>query len=230
MNHSARFVIAAAAVWGVLGMEGTAQAIDGVDEDGGIEAWVLKLEVPPTAEEELADPWNPGLDPYGDLRLHLQGFEGGKTLGVRILLEGDQIGFDGGFSGVLVHEANGGQSARGLLDLQLTFLPIANDRARLRLEGGLGGLFTRCFNAVGPVLGASSEVRLFGPVGLSGAAHWVPWPYRSLDAHLAAQLSFGHYHLRAGVSRVSFDDAGRVGGERHAESFVGPWLGVGIRM
>lgn len=232
MDRSARLAVAisGAALWGFFGSAGAAQAADGVDEDGGIEGWVLEIDVPPTAEEELASPWNPGLDPYGDLRLHLQGFDGGKTVGVRILLEGNQIGFDGGFSGVFVREPGGSQSARGLLDLQLTFSPISNARARVRLEAGVGALFTRCFDAAGTLLGTSGEVRLFGPVGVSGAAHWVFWPYRSLDTHLAAQLSIGHYQLRAGVRRVSLDDAGQAGGTRLTETFVGPWLGVGIRM
>ena len=232
MNQSARlaFAFAGAALAGLLGTGGVARAADGVEEDGGIEGWVLEQHVPPTAEEELADVWRPGIVIHGDLRLHGQGFGGGEAVGVRIILEGEQLGFDGGYGGVFVREPDGRRTARGLLDLQLTFSPISTEWARVRLEAGLGALFTRCFDVAGPLLGASGEARLFGPLGLSGAARWVFWPYRSLDSHLAAQLWIGPYQLRAGVRRVSLEDAGQVGGNRGPETFLGPWLGVGMRM
>lgn len=228
MSPSARLSVAV--LCGLLGTAGEARAADGVEEDGGIEAWVLLLQVPPTAEEELGEEWRRPSVVHGYLRLFGQRFEGGEAVGVRIIVEGERLGFEGGFGGLFVRSPDGraSRSARGLLDLQLTFSPVSTRRARVRLGAGLGALLTRCSDEAGPALGVSSEVRLFGPVGLAGASRGVFWPYRSLDSNLAVQLWLGHYQVGLGVRHLSVDDAGLGGGER-PESFFGPWLGVGMK-
>jgi hypothetical protein len=228
MSQSARQIVAV--LCSLLTTAGAARAADGVEEDGGVEAWVLLQEVPPTAEEELGEEWRRPYEVHGDLRLFGQRFKGGDAVGVRIIVEGDQLGLDSGFGGLFVRKSAGreSRSARGLLDLQLTFSPIATQRARVRLGAGLGALFTPCSDAVGPAFGVSSELRLFGPVGLAGASRGVFWPYRSLDSSLAVQISLGHYQVRLGVRHLYLDDASLGGGTR-PESFIGPWLGVGMK-
>ncbi|MBI5545083.1 MAG: hypothetical protein HY901_14425, partial [Deltaproteobacteria bacterium] len=101
---------------------------------------------------------------------------------------------------------------------------------RLRLEAGVGVAFAPDMTATGPQLGVSGELRIIGPLGVEGAARVVPWPHRTLDWHAALQLSVGPVDLRAGVRQLYLDDAGLVDGVRHTDSFLGPWLGFGIRL
>jgi hypothetical protein len=206
---------------------------DGValeSDEGAVDPAVTAASVAPTAEEELGPVSSPAYAIHGDLRLDGQGFLSGGSLGTRVIVEGKRIGFDGGFVGVFTQPQHGSLVGRGVLDLHLAFAPVAGERGRLRLEVGLGAVFSSCLVAAGPDLGISGEVRLVGPFGLAGALHGVFWPYRLADWHLALQLTLGEYQVRAGVRHVYLDDDGRVDGVRHAESFLGPWVGVGIRL
>jgi hypothetical protein len=199
-------------------------------DEAAVDPSVAEAEVPPTAEEELRNNWSPFYTIHGDLRLDGLGFPGGGSMGTRVIVEGQRIGFAGGFSGVFTQPESGSLVGRGLLDLHLAFAPISGERGRLRLELGLGALFSSCLNSAGPDVGLSGEVRLIGPFGLEGGVHGVFWPYSAVDWHAALQLSLGMYQIRAGARQVFIDDQGRVDGVRHTVSLVGPWLGVGIRL
>ncbi|MGC4117991.1 MAG: hypothetical protein QM765_26265 [Myxococcales bacterium] len=185
--------------------------------------------IPPTAEEELRSPSKHPVEIAGDLRLEGLHFRGGDALGVRILVEGEHFGFDGGFSGVFVQVPTGGALvANGILDLQLTFAPLSGSLGRIRLEAGIGAVFTPWVRAVGPDFGASGELSLLGPIGVAGAVRTVVWPYRSLDWNAAVQLSFGELQLRMGIRQLWVELEGLAGGQR--QSFTGPWVGVGLRL
>ncbi|HEY3451291.1 MAG TPA: hypothetical protein VGK67_33340 [Myxococcales bacterium] len=187
------------------------------------------VRVPPTAEEELRNASSPTFDIAGDLRLEGMRLDTGGAMGIRVLVEGKHFGFDGGFSGVFVRvPGDASLVANGLLDLQLTLAPLSGQRGRIRLEAGLGALFTPWVRAVGPDLGASGEVRLVGPLGVAGAVRAVLWPYRSLDWNAAIQLTFGETQLRFGVREVSVEVEGLAGGQKM--SFMGPWIGAGLRL
>jgi len=89
---------------------------------------------------------------------------------------------------------------------------------------------TACLSAAGPGFGASGEVMLSRTFGLAGAVRAVPWPHRSLDWNAALQFAIGDYQLRLGVRHVFVEDGGYVDGRLHSLSFIGPWVGVGLRL
>ena len=166
-----------------------------------------------------------------DLRLDLQGFRSGGAAGGRLLLEGTSLGLDVGLTGIVARadDGTGELDGIGLLDVSLTWAPVSGERGRLRIEGGLAMAFAPSMIAAAPQLGLSGEVRIVGPLGIEGSVRGVAWPYRSVDWHAALQLTFGVFNLRAGVRQVWLDDAGLVG-TPHTDNFLGPWVGVGVRL
>jgi len=190
------------------------------------------VEVPPTAEEELRNLFTPAYSIRSELRLDGSAMKEGGSAGIRVIVEGLRLGFDAGFSGIIVNAVDGSGAvvSKGLLDANFTVSPLTGERGRLRVEAGLGAIFLPCMSGAGPDLGVSGELRILGPFGVEGSVRTVPWPYRSLDWHAAVQMWLHHFDVRVGVRQVYIDDQGRVNGIRHTDSSFGPWVGVGLRM
>ncbi|RKG51228.1 hypothetical protein D7X30_36130 [Corallococcus sp. AB011P] len=115
-----------------------------------------------------------------------------------------------------------------LATMHLTYAPVSTDRVRWRLEGGLSTAHAPDVFFVGPSLATSLEVCVAGPLDLEARVQGTAGTYRQLDASAGIALHLGALNLRGGVRGLILDDAGRVDGIQHVDSFVGPYAGAGL--
>ncbi|CAM4429398.1 hypothetical protein [Corallococcus exiguus] len=112
--------------------------------------------------------------------------------------------------------------------LHITYAPVSTDRVRWRLEGGLSTAHAPDVLFVGPSLATSLEVCVAGPLDLEARVQGTAGTYRQLDASAGIALHLGALNVRGGVRGLVLDDAGRVDGIQHIDSFVGPYAGAGL--
>lgn len=82
--------------------------------------------------------------------------------------------------------------------------------------------------ALGPVLGVSGQVWIFGPLAAEASAYVVPWPYWELDWRAGLALGVGPVGIRAGWRTQVLDDRGWVDGVIHRDAFMGPYVGLSV--
>ncbi|WP_223641384.1 hypothetical protein [Corallococcus sp. EGB] len=115
-----------------------------------------------------------------------------------------------------------------LATLHITWAPVATERVRWRLEGGVSTAQAPDVFFVGPSLATSLEATVAGPVDLEARVQGTAGLYRQLDASAGLALHLGALVVRGGVRSLVLDDQGRVDGIRHVDSFVGPYAGAGL--
>src|SRR6185436_11362662 len=73
------------------------------------------------------------------------GFDGGATLGVGLMIEGDVIGLRADFAHLMVRadDGSGGTDTLELAGAHLTYALLAGERGRLRLEAGADSVFAQ---------------------------------------------------------------------------------------
>ncbi|MBI3180756.1 MAG: hypothetical protein HYZ28_01290 [Myxococcales bacterium] len=160
----------------------------------------------------------------------VHGFFGGASLGVGLGFEGERVGLTGNFShlAVLADDGSGDIDRIQQLNLHLTYALLAGDSGRFRLEAGLDTAVAPDLIAVGPTVGVSGVLWLFGPLALEGSAMLTPFPYRQLEWRGGVGLGLGPVGLRAGWRTLLLDDAGLVDGIAHQDIFSGPYLGLAL--
>jgi hypothetical protein len=115
-----------------------------------------------------------------------------------------------------------------LATMHITWAPVSTDRVRWRLEGGVSTAQAPDILFVGPSLATSLEVCVAGPLDLEARVQGTAGTYRQLDASAGLALHLGALMVRGGVRSLVLDDAGRVDGVQHVDSFVGPYAGAGF--
>ncbi|MGC4113146.1 MAG: hypothetical protein QM765_00395 [Myxococcales bacterium] len=161
------------------------------------------------------------------------GINGGGDLkevaaGASLTVEGKRWGFNLNY-GMTVFDAD--QDTRKIelkmLDAHLVFAPIVGQRGRVRIEVGANGGYACGAWIVAPEVGLSGDVRILGPIGLSGFVRGSIWPYKRIDAFagLMAQLSILRIELGWREMRldVDFDNGSHVG-----DRWGGPNLGLSM--
>ena len=112
--------------------------------------------------------------------------------------------------------------------MHITWSPVATDRVRWRLEGGISTAQAPDVFFAGPSLATSLEVTVSGPVDLEARVQGTAGAYRQLDASAGLALHLGALVMRGGMRSLILDDAGQVDGIQHVDSFVGPYAGAGL--
>ena len=110
-----------------------------------------------------------------------------------------------------------------------TYALIASPFGRLRVEGGLTSAFAPDLVVAGPGAGFSGVINL-GPLGIEGAIHGTPWPYRQLDWNAGLAINAGPVGFHGGWRRIFLDDRGLVDNVIHKDAFSGPYLGIGLTL
>lgn len=148
-------------------------------------------------------------------------------------LVGD-LQIDGRRFGLNVRGATLGSLGRfGDLDLMpmgsahLTYSFVSTPHMRLRVHGGVSAINAPDFVYVGPDLGASGQIALFGPLALYGRASWTPLPATILDTEGGVALQFGGLGVRAGWKRISLSDTW-VNPDGGTATFSGPTVQAGL--
>jgi hypothetical protein len=159
-----------------------------------------------------------------------QGFTGGGSVAVNLRLEGQRFGMNTQFTSIFVKPDDGsvGTDTLRLFNIYATYALVANDRGRLRLEAGLNSAFAPDLSVAGPGVGLSAVLRIAGPLGIEGAVHGTPFPYRELDWNAGVALALGPLGLRGGWRRIWLDDRGLVDGTSHRDAFSGPYVGLAV--
>ncbi|WP_224362705.1 hypothetical protein [Hyalangium versicolor] len=166
--------------------------------------------------------------------LHM-GFEGGPTDGgsrvnLFLALEGERLGLDGRLTGLSLATDDGsaGRDEIATLGLHLTYAIVAQEKVRLRLEGGFTYAEAPELKVFGPSIGGSFEGRLSPHLDFEMRLQATPFPYRQVDGQAALALKYMPFAFRAGWRTLLLNDAGYVDGVEHQDIFNGPFLGMGL--
>lgn len=157
----------------------------------------------------------------------------GGTVGAKLAFEGRRLGVTARFTEIFApredRAINPGTDQIGLFNIFATYAIIASPYGRLRVEGGVTSAFAPDLVVAGPGGGVSAVVGL-GPLGLEGAIHGTPWPYRELDWNAGLAVNLGPVGFHGGWRRIFLDDRGLVDNVIHKDAFSGPYLGIGLTL
>ncbi len=166
------------------------------------------------------------------MRLALGGGPLGGGVGIDLLLafEGERMGLDGRVLGLSLPTDDGSEGSDGitLAGVHFTYALAAQDRVRWRLEAGFTTASAPDITFVGPSLATSFDARLLPSFDIESRLQATPFPYRQLDAELGLAYKPYPWVIRAGWRALVLDDAGRVDGVVHRDSFNGPYIGFGL--
>lgn len=145
-------------------------------------------------------------------------------------VEGIRAGMDARATGLLLPTDDGTQGTDNinLLSLHLTYALIAQERARLRVEGGLSSAHAPDLTVIGPSLALSFEACVAGNLDLELRAQGTPYPYRQVDAQAGLALHLNALVLRGGWRALYLNDMGLVDDVEHEDAFGGPYVGLGF--
>jgi hypothetical protein len=157
----------------------------------------------------------------------------GSAVGAKLGFEGQRLGINLQFTSIFAPRDNvsvsSGTDTIGLFNIYGTYALISHPHGRLRIEAGLTSAFAPDLTVAGPG-GGFSAVILLGPVGIEGAIHGTPFPYRQLDWNTGLALNLGPLGLHGGWRRIFLDDRGLVDGISHKDTFGGPYLGLTLTL
>jgi hypothetical protein len=188
--------------------------------------WRNRLMPRPRVQVENTPEQPIGLDITADAGFVSQGY----AVGLGLQAEGEKLGFGVKLNmfNLATEDGSPGRDYISLLALKPSVLLVARDDVRVRVSGGLDVAFAPDVTFVGPGLGASTLLRLAGPLKLEASANWTPLPFTQLsgDAGLAVELDM--VRLRGGYRAIYLDDQGHVDGESHRELLAGPYIGLAL--
>ncbi|WP_224362704.1 hypothetical protein [Hyalangium versicolor] len=127
-------------------------------------------------------------------------------------------------------DGTAGTDSITLMNLHLTFALIAEERVRLRVEGGISSARAPDLIAIGPSFGLSFEACLDGNLDLELRGQATPYPYRQLDGQAGLALHMNAFVLRGGWRQLYLNDNGWADDNRveHEDILGGPYLGLGF--
>ena len=157
----------------------------------------------------------------------------GGSVGAKLGFEGDRFGVNGQFTSIFVpHDDSAvypGTDQISLFNVHASYALIAAPIARLRVELGLMSAFAPDLTVAGPSGGFSAVINL-GPLGLEGAIHGTPLPYRELDWNTGLAINIGPVGFHGGWRSITLDDRGLVDNVIHKDTFSGPYVGIGLTL
>jgi hypothetical protein len=184
----------------------------------------------PTPPSEMISTNAPPVDPTR-IKLGVDGAALNTVAGLSAFLtvEGKRVGVDGRATGLLfpTDDATAAENIN-LTNLHLTVALLADEDARLRVEGGISSAHAPDLTAVGPSFALSFDATLAGSLDLELRAQGTPFPYRQLDAQAGLAVHLNYLVLRGGWRSVYLNDNGLVDDEVHEDAFGGPYIGLGF--
>lgn len=157
-----------------------------------------------------------------------QGNSDHASLGLGVTFEGKRWGFNLNGGGT-VYDATNDRTRRAdlkLVDAHLVFAPIVGERGRARLELGAAVAVAEGAWMIAPDVGVSGDVRIWGPLGITGSLRGAFWPYQRLDGFLGAYAQLWVFRLEGGWREMRLEAALPEGAGRISECWSGPYLGA----
>jgi len=171
--------------------------------------------------------------PYGpafDLMMAAQDHRLGMGLGATWRLEGSRFGV--GLSALGFFAQGPGQEApfqeNGLAAVRFGWAFFSGERGRLRLEAGASAILQRSQGAIGPDLGVSGLLKIWGPFGLSGSAYVRPFPVKQIELRAAAFVALGLVRIEGGLHRIRVESEPGSDELDWANGYSDPYLGLAI--
>lgn len=156
----------------------------------------------------------------------------GSAVGANLGIEGQVFGVSGTVTSLRLAADDGtaGVDKIGLYSGHLTFAMYSSDHGRLRGELGMAAARAPDATFVGPSVGVSFEHCLVGALDMESRGQLVLVPYRQVDGQAGLAVHLGPLTMRGGWRFTMLDDAGRVDGQVHRDSFSGPYAGLGLNI
>ncbi len=156
----------------------------------------------------------------------------GSAFGLGFGVEGEHWGVLGQWNGFYLDSLSGDGTTDNVnvVHLHLTYALLSGPVGRLRLHLGASGAFAPDLSRIGPSLGVSAALGLFGPLGIEGQVSYTPTPFVEFDAFAGVTLGWGPIALRGGYHWTYLDDQGLVDGIPQSERYQGPWIGIGVAL
>jgi hypothetical protein len=188
--------------------------------------WRNRLMPRPRAEMENTSEHSIGVDITADAGFVAQGY----AVGLGLQADGEKLGFGIKLNmfDLATDDGSPGRDSISLLALKPSVLLVSNDNVRVRLSGGLDVAFAPDATFLGPGVGASTLLRLVGPLKLEASANWTPLPFTQLSGDAGVAVELGMVRLRGGYRATYLSDQGRVDGEVHRDVFAGPYAGLAL--
>jgi len=155
---------------------------------------------------------------------------GGFGLGGLATFEGERWGVSIAFQNIAAPARDGSSTLDTIqqFNAHATFAFLTGRYGRLRVEAGGDSLFASNLIVLAPTAGLSGSLWVGGPLALEASIMVTPWPIRQLDLRAGAVVGLGPFGLRAGWRTQVLDDQGIVDGVANRDTFMGPYVGVGL--
>lgn len=156
----------------------------------------------------------------------------GYAMGLGLQVDGEQLAFGARMNvfNLATDDGSPGRDTISLLSLKPGVVVVWREELRVRLLAGLDLAFAPDAVFVGPGLGASTLLRLTGPLELEASTHWTPLPFTQLSGEAGLALKLGPVRVRGGYRATYLDDQGRLdpAGRPNRDFFSGPYAGVAL--
>jgi hypothetical protein len=151
-------------------------------------------------------------------------------LGAFLGVEGERVGLDARAMALILPTDDGTQGTDSitLTNVHLTYALIAQERVRLRAEGGFSSAHAPDLTALAPSFALSMEACLVGNLDIELRAPGTPGPYRQLDGQAGLALHLNALVLRGWWRGLYLNDNGLVDDVEHEDVLGGPYLGLGF--
>jgi len=190
-------------------------------------AWRRRLMPPPRAA-----PTGPTKPTQVDLTADAGFVSRGYAMGLGLQVDGDQLAFGSRLNvfNLATDDGSPGRDTVSLLSLKPGVVLVSREDLRVRLLAGVDVAFAPDAIFIGPGLGASTLMRVTGPLKLEASAHWTPLPFTQLSAEAGLALELGPVRMRGGYRATYLDDQGRLDPNRvpNRDLFAGPYVGVAL--
>lgn len=154
----------------------------------------------------------------------------GGAAGAQLRIEGPKWGMalEGRHIAVSADDGSGATDHLSFFNGFVTYALLGNERGRLRLEAGGQTAFAPDLIVLSPAVGLSFAIGFGESFGLEAVTRASLLPH--VQAELAAGFTYalGPLGLRMGWRGVYLNDNGLVDGVAHADTFSGPYFGMGM--
>jgi hypothetical protein len=192
-------------------------------------AWRRRMMPPPSAP---AVPGQPSMPTRVDLMADAGFVSQGYMMGLGLQADGEQLAVGARLNlfNLATDDGSPGRDTLTLLSLKPGVVLVSREELRVRLLAGVDVAFAPDATFVGPGLGASTLMRVAGPLKLEASAHWTLLPFTQLSGEAGLALELGPVRLRGGYRATYLDDQGRLDphGIPTRDLFTGPYVGVAV--
>lgn len=191
-------------------------------------AWRRRLMPRPSTSA----PGEPSTPAHVDLMADAGFVSRGYAMGLGFQADGEQLAFGARLNifNLATDDGSQGRDTISLLSLKPGVVLVSREDLRVRLLAGVDLAFAPDATFIGPGLGASTLMRVTGPLKLEASAHWTALPFTQLSGEAGLALELGPVRVRGGYRAVYLDDQGRLDpdGIPTRDLFTGPYVGMAL--